>query len=125
MGKQYKVTPLFLFLFPFIVLSNIFSSHKQISVNGKTFNAQIADNFISRALGYMFRDPHDVKDNECILFVYDNPTTVSFWMLDVHFKIDLCVLDENNTIVKRVKMYPHSLVRHTVVGRRFLEIKSS
>ncbi len=85
----------------------------------KAINAYVADNFFARAIGYMFRDPRDVKKDEGMLFVFSEPRTVSFWMLDVHFPVKVVSLDYNESIIMR----PHTLAIHPLRGRLFLEQK--
>ncbi|MGC8923927.1 MAG: DUF192 domain-containing protein [Candidatus Micrarchaeia archaeon] len=124
-GRSYLVTPLFLLFLPIVYFfSPCNGQRKSITVNGRLLSVYIADNFFSRAIGYMFRDPKDIPDDEGILFVYDKPVQASFWMLDVHFPIDLYVLDDRFRPVAKTRLEKHSTKIQRQMGRLFLEVKS-
>jgi uncharacterized membrane protein (UPF0127 family) len=91
----------------------------------KVLNVYIADNILSRAIGYMFRDPEDVSADEGILFVYDKPVHASFWMLEVHFPIDIYILDEKFRSITKQRLEKHSIQIKNLEGRMFLEVKSN
>ncbi len=126
-GKSFVVSLLFILMLPLLLISSPYSKHEYIKVGNRTIKAYIADNAISRSIGYMFRDPADVEDDEGILFVYDKPVDESFWMFNVHFPILLHTLKETEdgyAIVKTARLTPHSVNATNVSGRHFLEVKA-
>lgn len=40
-----------------------------------------------------------LKEDEGMLFIFDNPLLVGFWMKDMHFAIDIIWIDENLEII--------------------------
>jgi len=73
-------------------------------IKGKTINAEVADNFIKRIKGLMFRK--GLKENEGMLFIFRRPGYYSFWMLNMKFPIDIIWISEDKKIVDFVTAYP-------------------
>jgi uncharacterized membrane protein (UPF0127 family) len=55
--------------------------------------------------GYM-NHANSPKDNEGILFVYDEPMPLSFWMKDVKFPLDIIFFDTNMQYINHETMDP-------------------
>ncbi|MGC9057806.1 MAG: DUF192 domain-containing protein [Candidatus Micrarchaeia archaeon] len=123
-GRKFIVSPLLFVFLPFLYFCGPYNKRRRFRFGRATVHAYIADNFFSRAIGYMFRDPKDIPDDEGILFVYDKPVQASFWMLDVHFPIDLYVLDDRFRPVAKTRLEKHSTKIQRQMGRLFLEVKS-
>jgi hypothetical protein len=58
-----------------------------LEINGIKIEAELADNFLSRAQGLSGRKSLD--ENKGMLFVFGNLATRSFWMKDMNFPIDI------------------------------------
>lgn len=58
--------------------------------------AEVADSFWEKTKGLMFRDPLP----EAMLFVFDHPRPLSFWMMFVKHAIDMVFIDEKKSIIK-------------------------
>jgi len=57
-----------------------------------------------RALGLMYRQK--ISEEEGMLFVFDQPSIVNFWMKNVQFSIDMIFISENNSIIHIEKNVP-------------------
>ena len=62
------------------------------------FKVEVADTWLSRIRGLMFRDT--LSENQGMLFRYDGETPVTFWMKYVRFPLDLIFVSETGRIVK-------------------------
>ena len=112
----------FYLVLPLFYLFNPYKKSRTLTLNNKTYNAYIADNFFSRAFGYMFRDPIDLKPDEAILFSFNKRQTVSFTMSNVHFPIMIFALDENYKILSNTLMKPNQNEKTILTGTYFLEV---
>ncbi len=68
-----------------------------LTLNGKKYNALIADTRIKRVIGLMHRP--FLGEGECMLFVFKRLGYHSLWMLNMHFSIDAVWLDEEMVVV--------------------------
>ena len=77
---------------------NFLSDLKAIgTVNGFKLTADLAITDEQKAEGLAVKD--SLKENEGMLFVYEQPSDQSFWMKDMKFPIDIIWLDSNGTVV--------------------------
>lgn len=60
-------------------------------------NVYIADDDYERSLG--LSKFQGLKDNEAMLFIFDEPSKYPFWMKSMNFSIDIIWLDTQGTIV--------------------------
>ena len=72
------------------------------------YHVEVADNVLSRAQGLMERDPLPRKTG--MLFLYKRETSVSFWMKNVTFPLDIIFIDNAGNVVKiHENALPHDL----------------
>src|SRR5919205_4644361 len=69
----------------------------RIIVNGFELTADLAITDDQKTKGLAIKD--DLKENESMLFVYEQPTRLGFWMKDMKFPIDIIWSDSNGTVV--------------------------
>ncbi len=62
------------------------------------FTVEIADDDAERAQGLMFRE--HLPRSAGMLFVYDRPQQVSFWMRNTLISLDLIFVDATGTVVR-------------------------
>ena len=87
-----------LLIFILIFLSGCdYSKPSLVSLNGKTFEVEIADTQLERAQGLMFRK--ELKENSGMLFVFPDSGRHSFWMKNTFIPLDIIWVDENFKIV--------------------------
>jgi uncharacterized membrane protein (UPF0127 family) len=70
---------------------------KRIKLEGKPFNAIIADTFAKRMIGLMFREKLPKVD--CMLFIFGSEEGQGIWMRNMCFPIDVVWIDENKRVV--------------------------
>jgi uncharacterized membrane protein (UPF0127 family) len=102
--NKYKVIPLF----------ENFCKKQQ--VDGKTITANLCDRELnlkvastprSQAQGFMSVDASP-SENEGMLFIYDEPMPLSFWMKNVKFPLDIIFFDSNLKYVGHETMLQHN-----------------
>jgi len=69
----------------------------RVIVNGFELTADLAITDDQKTKGLAIKD--DLKENESMLFVYEQPSRQGFWMKDMKFPIDIIWLDSNGTVV--------------------------
>ena len=66
-----------------------------------TFCVELATTYSERQQGLMFRK--DMGFNEGMMFVYDKPQSVSFWMKNTSIPLDIIFADGSGTVTKIFK----------------------
>ncbi len=120
--KKFTLSFSFFVTLPLFYLFNSYRKSRKVIVQKKSFNAYVADNFFSRAFGYMFREKNDLKKDESMLFVFDSPTTVTFTMSNVDFPIRVFALDKNYKVLDEALMKKGQSKKTKLSGTLFLEI---
>ena len=63
-----------------------------------TFCVELATTYSERQQGLMFRE--DLEFNEGMIFVYNQPKPVSFWMKNTSIPLDIIFADRSGTVTK-------------------------
>jgi hypothetical protein len=72
------------------------------------FSVEIADTAATRAQGLMHRD--SLPRSAGMLFIYDAPTTASFWMMNTLIPLDMIFMDATGLVTRVHHMArPHDL----------------
>ena len=122
LGKKFIVSISFLFNLPFLVLFNPYRKFENVIIENKEYKMYIVESIFSQAVGYRFRSPSDLEENEIMLFKFNKENEYSFWMKNVYFPIKLCSmnLDENITHNCLV-MQPNKNEKHKISGHSIIE----
>jgi len=72
-------------------------------INNKKITLEVADTDTKRQLGLMFRDSLD--ENQGMIFLFNKPREVSFWMKNVKIPLDMLFIYKNK-VVKIYNMVP-------------------
>ena len=76
-----------------------------LSIEGFPIEVEIADTEDSRALGLMGRQ--SLSHDSGMLFVFDQPDNLSFWMKNTHIPLSIAFISETGEIINIENMYPH------------------
>jgi uncharacterized membrane protein (UPF0127 family) len=74
----------------------------------------VADDNASREQGLMF--VRSMAEDSGMLFKFDSPRILSFWMQNTYLPLDIAFLDDKGTIIKTESMAPFS-TRPVTSGR--------
>ncbi len=90
----------------------------------KSFTIEIADDGQEREAGLMFRK--DMDDNHGMLFVFDRPQMVSFWMKDTPMPLDLLFVGQDGRVraIKHGEPYSEAVIASAEPVRFVLELKA-
>ena len=67
-----------------------------IGINGKIFEAEIADTALKRAKGLSGRKT--LEENKAMLFIFARPSRYSFWMVGMNLPLDIVWISENKIV---------------------------
>lgn len=79
---------------------------KTIKINDKEYQVKLAKTEEERRKG--LQGVKEMKDNEGMLFIFDSPQTVQFWMKDTEIPLDIIFIDEDYTVISVYKGKPNS-----------------
>ena len=79
----------------------------ELKLGNKTIFAEIAVSEHQKATGLMFRK--SMPENNAMIFVFDTPKKMSFWMKNTEIPLDIAFLTKDGEITEIKKMYPHNL----------------
>lgn len=68
-----------------------------VRINGRKFNAIIADTMLKKMIGLMYRK--SMKKDECMLFIFSYSSKYGIWMRNMLFPIDVVWLGKNKKVV--------------------------
>lgn len=85
-------------------------------------NVELANNFLSRALGLMFRTK--LEDNKGMLFVFDKEDYYSLWMLFTFIPLEAIFISADKKIIDIVQLQSHDLTAKasSVPAKYILEV---
>jgi len=69
-----------------------------------TFHCELADTDAERSMGLMYRE--ELEPDRGMLFVFDNPQNVSFWMKNTCIPLDIIFINEDGIVVNILEAYP-------------------
>lgn len=78
----------------------------KINIANKTYDVKIAQTDEEKETG--LQNIANLPENEGMLFVFDTPQTVSFWMKDTVIPLDIIFLDEDMKVVYVANGEPNS-----------------
>ena len=81
-----------------------------IEVDGHTVKAEVAATASSRSRGLMYR--RSMGKNRGMLFVYERPEALSFWMKNTYLPLSIAFIDRGGTIVHIEDMQPLTTASH-------------
>ena len=87
--------------------------------NGTKLKVEVAQNFWQRAKGLMGRP--SLPQNQGMLFIFDSPQKLSFWMKDTLIPLSVAYLDQYGVIQEIYHMTPEPRGKQAKQG--LLEIK--
>lgn len=70
---------------------------KTIEIGDKQYNVEIAKTEEEKTKGLM--NIEELPENEGMLFVYDEPQTVEFWMKDTKIPLDIIFIDQDYEVI--------------------------
>lgn len=79
---------------------------RTLEINGKEYNVTVASTEDEKEKGLM--NVSEMPENEGMLFVYDEPQTLGFWMKDTKLPLDIIFIDEFGEVVAVEKGEPMS-----------------
>lgn len=90
----------------FVLLLSLFLvacgySGPRVEIDGRVFEVDIADDTEERQQGLMFVE--EMKDNKGMIFVYDKPRNLAFWMKNTLIPLDIIYIGENYRVVSIAK----------------------
>ena len=102
MKKHFLLLILFVVVAVIWILFSAFSRKRvmeqrpQVTIGNATFNVEIADNVAKRARGLSGRD--SLKENEGMLFLFNQPAVQNFWMKEMNFPIDIVWIMDDRVV---------------------------
>lgn len=76
-------------------------------IGGVSLDLKALTTRASQAKGYMGAEK-EPSEHEGLLFVYDRPQPLNFWMKNVKFPLEIIFFDQDRKYVSHSTMYPHA-----------------
>jgi uncharacterized protein len=83
----------------------------KLHINGHAIRAEVARTPEERSKGLMHR--RHMSKNDGMLFVFDQPQTVSMWMKNTLLPLSVAFIDEQGRIINIAEMLPETLDTHS------------
>lgn len=77
----------------------------RIEIGDKKYNVEVAQTDEEKTIG--LQDKKELAEDEGMLFIYDEPQTVGFWMQDTDIPLDIIFIDEDFEVISVYKGQPH------------------
>lgn len=77
----------------------------RIEIGDKKYNVEVAQTDEEKAKG--LQGKKELAEDEGMLFIYDEPQTVGFWMQDTDIPLDIIFIDEDFEVISVYKGQPH------------------
>ncbi len=103
LSSFYKISSVILFFQlssfadPVVDSQPVIFKKDRIKIAGKVIEVERAENETQRSHGLMFREK--LKDNEGMIFIFENEQTLSFWMKNTFLDLSIGYFDKNKTLV--------------------------
>jgi uncharacterized membrane protein (UPF0127 family) len=68
----------------------------QLSIDGATFNVEIASTMVEQARGLSYRT--SLGENDGMLFIFGSGSVQNFWMKDMNFPLDMIWISGNTVV---------------------------
>ena len=81
-----------------------------LEVDGHSVRTEVAGTAATRARGLMYRKK--MRKNSGMLFVYDKPEPLSFWMKNTYLPLTIAFIDTQGVIVHLEDMQPLTTTAH-------------
>jgi uncharacterized membrane protein (UPF0127 family) len=78
----------------------------EVELGSKKLFVEIADSNEERQMGLMFRT--SLQENTGMLFVFEQPSSRSFWMKNTNIPLDIGYFSSNGTLLEIYPLTPHS-----------------
>lgn len=77
----------------------------RIEIGDKKYNVEVAQTDEEKIKG--LQDKKELAEDEGMLFIYDEPQTVGFWVQDTDIPLDIIFIDEDFEVISVYKGQPH------------------
>lgn len=94
----------FITLLVLIVQSSFSKKLGKVEIGNTTINVEIADTFLKRARGLMFRKV--LPENYGMLFIFNYSARTSFWMKNTLIPLDLIFIDNGRVVEIKESLSP-------------------
>ena len=82
----------------------------KLKIDRHTIRAELAKSPAEQSRGLMYR--REMAKNDGMLFIYETPLVMSFWMKNTFIPLDIAFLKDDGTIVNIEQMAPQTTAPH-------------
>ena len=82
----------------------------KLVVDGKPLNVEVARSVDEKSRGLMYR--RELPESRGMLFVYEEPETLSFWMKNTFVALSIAYIDRDGIILQIEDMQPQTTTTH-------------